>query len=65
MSVTQTIVIWVINIIFQWEQFNHLQFIGFVLSSLGVIIYNEIYVPSIGGLNYYTKESIAKREKIK
>jgi len=56
MSVTQTIIIWIINITFQWEQFNCLQFIGFILSTLGIIIYNEIYFPPIKVFKYDIKK---------
>eukprot|EP00826_Nyctotherus_ovalis_P034292 TRINITY_DN2832_c0_g4_i2.p1 TRINITY_DN2832_c0_g4~~TRINITY_DN2832_c0_g4_i2.p1 ORF type:complete len:262 (-),score=73.79 TRINITY_DN2832_c0_g4_i2:134-886(-) len=63
MSVTQTVITWIINISLKLEQFNALQFAGFALSVVGVMIYNEIYVPSVGGLDRCTKENIAKRSK--
>jgi len=36
--------------------------IGFIVGTAGVVIYNEIYVPPISGLDYNTKANIAKRE---
>eukprot|EP00826_Nyctotherus_ovalis_P040588 TRINITY_DN4015_c0_g3_i7.p2 TRINITY_DN4015_c0_g3~~TRINITY_DN4015_c0_g3_i7.p2 ORF type:complete len:376 (-),score=87.61 TRINITY_DN4015_c0_g3_i7:968-2095(-) len=62
-SVIQTAIVWVIGLIIGWENFLVLQLIGFIVGTIGVIIYNEIYVPPIWGFDYNTKENIAKREE--
>ena len=47
------------------EHFNLLQLCGFILTVLGMIIYNEIIEIKLFDLNYYTRNEIAKRENIK
>ena len=47
------------------EHFNFLQLTGFILTVLGMIIYNEIIEIKYFELNKYTRKEIAKRENIK
>ena len=61
-SVIQTVIVWIIGLVLEWETFLELQLIGFIVGTAGVVIYNEIYVPPISGLDYNTKANIAKRE---
>ena len=46
------------------EHFNFLQLFGFILTVLGMIIYNEIIEISFLNLNKFTRKQIAKRENI-
>lgn len=46
------------------EHFNLLQLCGFILTVLGMVIYNEIIEIKLFDLNYYTRNEIAKRENI-
>ena len=66
----RTVFIWVFFLIFNpvegtHETFHILQFIGFIFLVLGTLIYNEILVIPYYGLDYYTRDNIAKREKEK
>ena len=60
-SVVQTTLVWLISITLAWESFLWLQLVGFVIGTCGAVMYNEVYVPSILGLNYNTKENKALR----
>jgi len=62
-SVIQTAVVWLISISLGWEGFLLLQLIGFIIGTIGTIIYNEIYVPSIFGFDKNTKANKAKRDE--
>jgi len=45
----RTVVIWGWSLIFQWQQFQYMQVIGFVLLLSGTILYNEVVViPFLG-----------------
>ena len=64
----RTVFIWLFFIFFSPvegtnEEFYPLQFVGFCLLVLGTLIYNEIVVLPFWGLDYYTRDNIAKREK--
>ena len=45
------------------EKFRPLQFVGFCLLVFGTLVYNEILVIPYFGLDYYTRDNIALREK--
>ena len=45
------------------EHFHILQFIGFIFLVTGTLIYNEIIVIPYWGLDYYTRDNIAKRKE--
>ena len=67
---TRTFLIWVVFLTpfapkEAKEHFNFLQLFGFILTVLGMIIYNEIIEISFLNLNKYTRKQIAKRENIK
>ena len=66
----RTIFIWLFFLIFNpvegtHETFHVLQFIGFIFLVIGTLIYNEILVIPYYGLDYYTRDNIAKREREK
>ncbi len=62
-SVIQTCVVWILCLIVQWEHFIWLQLIGFIVGTVGTILYNEIYVPSFLGLDRDTAKNIEKRRE--
>jgi len=64
MNLARTALTWLISCLLRWETFNFYQLIGFIILTGGVIVYNEIYVPSICNLNYNTKENIKKRQEL-
>jgi hypothetical protein len=45
------------------EEFTVLQLVGFLILFIGVIFYNEMIAIPFCGLNKYTKEAIAERER--
>ena len=45
------------------EEFRPLQFVGFCFLVFGTLVYNEILVIPYFGLDYYTRDNIAKRDK--
>lgn len=64
----RTVFIWLFFLIFTpvegtHETFYGLQLVGFILMVCGTIIYNEIVTIPWLGLDYYTRDNIAKREK--
>ena len=64
----RTVFIWLFFLIFDpvpgtHETFHPLQFVGFCFLVLGTLIYNEIVVLPFWGLDYYTRDNIALREK--
>lgn len=46
----RTVLVWAISIFIGWEEFRYLQLIGFLISILGVAIYNEILILKCWGL---------------
>lgn len=48
----RTVVIWAVDLIIKWEQFQFMQVIGFILLLLGTAVYNEIVAVPIGSLDY-------------
>ena len=67
---TRTFLIWIVFLMpfapkEAKEHFNFLQLFGFILTVLGMIIYNEIIEIKFFELNKYTRKQIAKRENIK
>ena len=66
----RTVFIWLFFLIFNpvegtHETFHILQFIGFIFLVVGTLVYNEILVIPYYGLDYYTRDNIAKREREK
>ena len=66
----RTVFIWLFFLIFDpvegtHETFYPLQLVGFLFLVFGTLVYNEILVIPWFGLNYYTRDNIAKREKEK
>ena len=64
----RTVFIWLFFLLFEpvpgvHEHFYVLQLIGFILLVTGTLIYNEIVTIPYFGLDYYTRDNIAKREK--
>ena len=64
----RTVFIWLFFLLFEpvpgvHEHFYVLQLIGFILLVAGTLIYNEIVTIPYFGLDYYTRDNIAKREK--
>ena len=64
----RTVFIWLFFLCFEpvpnvGETFYPLQLFGFILLVFGTLVYNEILVLPFWGLNYYTRDNIAKREK--
>lgn len=45
------------------EKFRPLQFVGFCFLVFGTLVYNEILVLRFWGLDYYTRDNIALRQK--
>ena len=44
------IIVWVISLALKWQDFNSLQLVGFIIMTVGVIIFNDIL--SIGNKKY-------------
>ena len=66
----RTVFIWLFFLCFEpvpntREKFHPLQFVGFCFLVLGTLIYNEIVTLPFWGLDYYTRDNIAKRENEK
>ena len=64
----RTVFIWLFFLIFEpvantKEDFYPLQLVGFILMVFGTIVYNEIVAIPWLGLDYYTRDNIAKRKK--
>ena len=64
----RTVFIWLFFLIFSpvegtKEIFYSLQLVGFIFSVVGTLIYYEILVIPLWGLDYYTRDNIDKREK--
>ena len=64
----RTVFIWLFFLFFTpvkgtEEQFHPLQFVGFMFLLFGTLVYNEIVPLKFWGLDYYTRENIAKRKK--
>ena len=64
----RTVFIWLFFLIFEpvantKEEFYPLQLVGFILMVFGTIVYNEIVAIPWLGLDYYTRDNIAKRKK--
>ena len=50
------IIVWVISLALKWQDFNSLQLVGFIIMTVGVIIFNDIL--SIGNKKSYSEISI-------
>ena len=64
----RTVFIWLFFLIFEpvantKEGFYPLQLVGFIFMVFGTIVYNEIVAIPWLGLDYYTRDNIAKRKK--
>jgi uncharacterized membrane protein len=60
---TRTLFIWMMSIMLDWEDFIVEQLVGFVLSTLGMLIFNEIIPVPFLGINYNLKSKIEERNK--
>ena len=47
------IIVWVISLALKWQDFNSLQLVGFIIMTVGVIIFNDIL--SIGNKKSYSE----------
>ena len=64
----RTVFIWLFFLVFSpvegtKEHFYALQLVGFIFMVCGTLVYNEIVTIPWLGLDYYTRDNIAKREK--
>ena len=50
------IIVWVISLALKWQDFNSLQLVGFIIMTVGVIVFNDIL--SIGNKKSYSEISI-------
>ena len=60
---TRTLFIWVMSIFLGWEAFIPLQLVGFSISTLGMLIFNEIVPIGFWGANYNWGKKIGERNK--
>ena len=60
---TRTLFIWFMSIGLGWENFIPLQLVGFLFSTLGMLIFNEILPLPFCGINYNIKSKIEERNK--
>jgi len=62
---SRTIIVWlfflVVPTVYQ-ENFKALQFVGFIVTIIGALCYNEIIVIPVLGFNMYTKDAIKERK---
>lgn len=65
LSQSKTVIVWVFFLIYRGgghENFKWLQFAGFIVMLLGVILYNEVIVLPFFGFDKNTKSAIEKRK---
>ena len=60
---TRTLFIWVMSILLTWEEFIPLQLIGFLISTTGMLIFNDFLPIPIFGIDYNSGAKIAARNK--
>lgn len=60
---TRTLFIWFMSILLGWEKFIPEQLVGFIISTLGMFIFNEIIPVPFLGVNYNLKSKIDERNK--
>eukprot|EP00826_Nyctotherus_ovalis_P026943 TRINITY_DN209_c0_g1_i2.p1 TRINITY_DN209_c0_g1~~TRINITY_DN209_c0_g1_i2.p1 ORF type:complete len:330 (+),score=105.80 TRINITY_DN209_c0_g1_i2:323-1312(+) len=60
---TRTLFIWFMSILLGWERFIGEQLVGFILSTLGMFIFNEIIPVPFWGIHYNLKSKIEERNK--
>jgi len=60
---TRTLFIWLMSIWFGWEKFIALQLFGFLISTTGMLIFNEIISIPILGIDYNHAKKIEERNK--
>ena len=60
---TRTLFIWMISILLNWEVFIGEQLVGFLLSTSGMFIFNEIIPVPFLGINHNLKSKIEERNK--
>ena len=56
---SRTPIVWLCSVMFSWEIFIPQQIIGYVLVTIGSLIYNEMIVLPCDALNKNTKDKIA------
>lgn len=62
---TRTLFIWIMSIAFGWEDFIPLQLFGFLISTTGMLIFNEFIPLCFCGINYNLKSKIEKRDALR
>ncbi len=60
---TRTLFIWLMSIGLGWEHFIELQLIGFLISTTGMLIFNEIIPLPVWGIDYNLNKKIQERDK--
>ena len=60
---TRTLFIWTISIWLGWEKFIYQQLIGFFISTLGMLVFNELLPIPVLGINYNLSKKIEERNK--
>jgi drug/metabolite transporter (DMT)-like permease len=62
---SKVVIVWVFFLFYQGgghENFKWLQFAGFIVLLLGVLLYNEVFEIPIMGFNQYTRAAIKRRQ---
>jgi len=62
---TRTLFIWIMSIAFGWENFIPLQLVGFLISTTGMLIFNEFVPVCFCGIDYNLKSKMEKRDLIR
>lgn len=60
---TRTLFIWLMSILLGWESFLYLQLLGFLISTIGMLIFNEIIPLPFWGIDYNWSKKIEARNK--
>jgi uncharacterized membrane protein len=60
---TRTLFIWIMSILLGWEEFITLQLVGFVISTTGMLIFNEFLPIPCLGIDYNHNRKIQERNK--
>lgn len=60
---TRTLFIWIMSIFLGWEQFIGLQLIGFLISTTGMLVFNEVIPIPFWGIDYNWAKKIEARNK--
>lgn len=60
---TRTLFIWVMSIALGWERFRPLQLVGFLISTTGMLIFNEYLALPFLGIDYNWRAKLEARDK--